>query len=80
MLFRRHQEAAEAATWGMLLAFAAALAVLVVATNLALALAWRLTIPVAGGYPALFFETNTAVVLMLVLGGLGCWVISLAGG
>jgi Zn-dependent protease with chaperone function len=75
MLFRRHQEAAEAATWGMLLAFAAALAVLVVATNLALALAWRLTIPVAGGYPALFFETNTAVVLMLVLGG--CWIETL---
>ncbi len=75
MLFRRHQEAAETATWGMLLAFAAALAVLVVVTNLALALAWRLTVPVTSGYPALFFETNTAVVLMLVLGG--CWVETL---
>jgi len=75
MLFRRHQEAAEAATWGMLLAFAAALTVLVVATNLALALAWRLTVPLVDGYPALFFETNTAVVLLLVLGG--CWVETL---
>ncbi len=75
MLFRRHQEAADTATWGMLLAFAAALAVLIVAANLALALAWRLTVPVGGAYPALFFETNTAVVLMLVLGG--CWVETL---
>ena len=73
MRFRRDQEAAEVTTWGLLLAFAVTLAALVVAVNLALALALRLTLPwTGGGYPALFFETNTAVVLLFVLGG--CWL------
>ena len=76
MRFRRDQEAAAATTWGLLLAFAATLAALLAAVNLALALAWRLTIPLPGaGYPALFFETNTAVVLLFVLGG--CWLETL---
>jgi len=75
MLFRRQQEAAEATTWGLLAAFGASLCVLVVAVNLALALAYRLTVPIASGYPTLFFETNTAVVLLFVLGG--CWVETL---
>jgi Zn-dependent protease with chaperone function len=75
MLFRRQQEAAEATTWGLLAAFGVSLAVLVVAVNLALMLALRLTVPIASGYPTLFFETNTAVVLLFVLGG--CWVETL---
>ena len=76
MRFRRDREAAAATTWGLLLAFAATLAALVAAVNLALALAWRLTVPLPGaGYPALFFETNTAIVLLFVLGG--CWLETL---
>jgi Zn-dependent protease with chaperone function len=76
MRFRRDREAAEATTSGLLLAFAVTLAALVVAVNLALALALRLTLPWPGaGYPALFFETNTAVVLLFVLGG--CWLETL---
>ncbi len=76
MRFRRDREAAEATTSGLLLAFAVTLAALVVAVNLALALALRLMLPWPGaGYPALFFETNTAVVLLFVLGG--CWLETL---
>ncbi len=75
MRFRRHREAAENATWGMLLGFAAALVFLVVAVNLALALALKLTLPIFDGYPRLFFETNTALILLFVLGG--CWIESL---
>ena len=75
MRFRRHQEAAENATWGMLAGFALALLLLVVAVNVALALAVRLTLPFLHGYPPLFFETNTAVVLLFVLGG--CWIETL---
>ena len=72
MRFRRHQEAVENATWGMLAGFALALLLLVVAVNVALALAVRLTLPFIHAYPPLFFETNTAIVLLFVLGG--CWI------
>jgi Zn-dependent protease with chaperone function len=73
MRFRRDREAAQATTFGLLLAFAITLVALVVAVNAALALALRLTVPWPGaGYPALFFETNTAIVLLFVLGG--CWL------
>lgn len=75
MRFRREQEAAENATWGMLVGFAAALVLLVVAVNAALALALRLMLPIVEGYPPLFFETNTALVLLFVLGG--CWIETL---
>ena len=75
MRFRRHQEAAENATWTMLAGFAVALLLLVLAVNAALALAVRLTLPFVHGYPTLFFETNTAVVLLFVLGG--SWIETL---
>lgn len=75
MRFRRHQEAAESATTKLLLAFAAALVALLVAVNGLLALAWWATMPLASQLPALFFETNTAVVLLFVLGG--SWVETL---
>ena len=75
MRFRRHREAADAATWRLLLLFALVLLMVVAVTNGALALAYRMSLPIARGYPALFFETNTAVVLLFVLGG--CWVESL---
>jgi Zn-dependent protease with chaperone function len=69
MRFRRHQEAAQAATLRLALLFAVVLVLLVLAVNAALALAYRLSFPVLHGYPNLFFETNTALVLLFVLGG-----------
>ncbi len=71
MRFRRHQEAAQDSTRRLLLLFLLVLLALVLAVNAALALIYNLTFPFATGYPSLFFETNTAIVLMFVLGG--CW-------
>ncbi len=75
MRFRRHQEAAHASTRRLIALFVVVLAALVVAVNVALAAVYRLSMPFAGSYPALFFETNTAIVLLFVLGG--CWLESL---
>ena len=75
MRFRRHQEAAHASTRWLLAWFALLLLAMVLAVNLALAVAYRLMMPLAHGYPALFFETNTAIVLLFVLGG--CWLENL---
>jgi Zn-dependent protease with chaperone function len=69
--FRRHQEAAQASTRQLLLAFAAVLLLVVLAANGVLALIYRLTFAFTDGFPPLFFTTNTAVVLLFVLGG--CW-------
>lgn len=71
MKFRRHQEAADHRSLQLYAWFAVTLLMLVLAVNGLLALVWRLLAPVAEGYPALFFETNTAVVALFVLGG--CW-------
>ena len=75
MRFRREQEAAQAATARMLAGFALAVLAIVAAVNAGLALIWRFALPSGIGYPTLFFETNTAVVLLLVLGG--SWIESL---
>ncbi len=72
MRFRRHQEAAQATTWGLLVGFGLALLVVVLAVNGLLALAYHLTLPLARHYPAYFFETNTLLVLLFVGGG--CWL------
>jgi len=69
--FRRHQEAAQASTRRLVVLFVLVLLGLVLAVNGVLALAYRATMPLTAGYPALFFETNTGVVLLFVLGG--CW-------
>jgi Zn-dependent protease with chaperone function len=71
MRFRQHQDAAHAATRRLLLLFLGLLVLLVLAVNAALALAYHITFPWAEGYPPLFFETNTALTLLFVLGG--CW-------
>ncbi|HSM21942.1 MAG TPA: M48 family metalloprotease, partial [Rubrivivax sp.] len=76
MRFRRHQEAAAAASTRLLLLFVAVVLATVVAVNALLYLAWLVTVPMASRLPALFFETNTALVLLFVLGG--SWVESLA--
>jgi Zn-dependent protease with chaperone function len=69
MRFRRHQAAAHDRTSRLLLLFALIVLALVAAVNAALALAYHLTFPLATAYPALFFETNTGLVLFAVLGG-----------
>jgi Zn-dependent protease with chaperone function len=71
MRFRQHQEVAQTASRRLLLLFLAVLVLLVLAVNGALALVYRLTFPWVEGYPRLFFETNTALTLLFVLGG--CW-------
>ncbi|HJV63027.1 MAG TPA: M48 family metallopeptidase, partial [Albitalea sp.] len=75
MRFRRHQEAAQRSTRRLLGLFVIVLVGLVVAVNAALAGVYWLSFPFARHYPSLFFETNTAVVLLFVLGG--CWLESL---
>jgi Zn-dependent protease with chaperone function len=72
MRFRRHQEAARASSLRLIVLFVLVLGALVLAVNAALAAAYRYTVPFAQGYPTLFFETNTAIVLLFVLGG--CWL------
>lgn len=75
MRFRQHQEQARWATRRLLLLFVLVVALTVVCINLALALMWRLQVGGLFGYPRWFFETNTAVTLVFILGG--CWVETL---
>lgn len=75
MKFRRHQEAAQQSTTQLLVLFVLVLVGLVLAVNLVLAAIYWLTVPFARGLPNLFIETNTALVLLFVLGG--CWVESM---
>jgi Zn-dependent protease with chaperone function len=74
MQFREHQRQAQARTLQLFACFALLLVGLTVFINVFLAMAWRLLTPLGQGYPALFFEANTAVVLLFVIGG--CWVES----
>lgn len=71
MHFRTHQEKADASTLGLLALFAALVMAIVVVVNVVLAGAYRLTFMSNGAYPAYFFATNTFVVLLFVLGGVG---------
>ncbi len=72
MLIFESQREARGRTLRLLLAFALTVVLLVVAVNAALALAWGLTwsfwVPGAR-FPQYFFEVNTAVTLLFVLGG-----------
>lgn len=72
MRFRDHQDNARAATRRLLLLFVLLLALLVLAVNgVAYALWWVFLsyLGPVGALPALFFECNTALVLLFVLGG-----------
>lgn len=69
MRFRQQQDEARAATERLLLLFAVLLLAVVAAVNLALAGLYKLVTWGLADYPPLFFETNTAVVLLFVLGG-----------
>ena len=73
MRFFKLQRDARGETRRLLFVFALTVALLVVAVNAALALAWGLTwgfwIPGALTYPRHFFAVNTGVTLLFVLGG-----------
>jgi Zn-dependent protease with chaperone function len=71
MHFRTHQEKADASTLGLLALFAVLVLAIVLVVNVVLAGAYRLTFMSNGEYPAYFFATNTFVVLLFVLGGVG---------
>lgn len=75
MRFRRHQEAARQSTRQLIMLFVLVVIGLVLAVNLVLAAIYWLTVPFARGLPHFFIETNTALVLLFVLGG--CWVESM---
>ena len=70
MRFRAHQDAAQASTRRLLVLFALVVAVLVLAVNAVLAVAYWVSMPFVG-FPDWFFETNSGLVLLYVLGG--CW-------
>ena len=72
MHFRQHARTAQHSTLRLLGLFVLVLALLVLAVNAVLALILALMWPFANGWPTYFFETNTALVLLFVLGG--CWV------
>ena len=72
MRFRQHERTARHSTLRLLALFVLVLAGLLLAVNGVLALIYWLTFPFARGFPTLFFETNTALVLLFVLGG--CWI------
>lgn len=69
MQFRQHQRQARLRTWWLFLCFVVLLAALCLLVNGVLALGWRLLLPFGQGFPALFFETNTALIALFVIGG-----------
>jgi heat shock protein HtpX len=77
--FFEQQRQARAQTVRLLL-FGLTLLVLVVAVNAALALTWRLVAWQGAAYPAYFFQINTGMTLLFVLGGWWIESASLAGG
>lgn len=83
MLIFESQREARGRTLRLLLAFGVTVLLLVLLVNAALALAWGLTwsfwVPGAG-YPRYFFEVNTAVTLLFVLGGWWLETSRLSGG
>ena len=80
MRFFEQQRQARAQTVRLLVIFALTLLVLVVAVNVALALTWRLVAWQDAAYPAYFFQINTGMTLLFVLGGWWIESSNLAGG
>lgn len=80
MRFFEHQRQARAQTTRLLLLFALALLGLLVAVNVSLALTWRFIAWQHAAYPAYFFQINTAITLLFVLGGWWIESSNLAGG
>ncbi len=75
MRFRQHQDQARAATRRLLLLFLLTVVLTVAAVNGVLALLWNLQVGGLFGYPRWFFETNSAVATVFILGG--SWIESL---
>jgi Zn-dependent protease with chaperone function len=69
MRFRQHQSAAQAHTTRLMLWFGVLVVALTLAINLLLALLYKALLPGSMGFPNLFFETNTGVILLFVVGG-----------
>lgn len=69
MQFRQHQRAAHIRTARLVGLFVLLLLALTITVNLLQALLYKLILPFSVGFPALFFETNTGLVLLFVLGG-----------
>jgi len=69
MQFRHFQLQSHRRTAWLLLCFFVLLLALAGVVNLVLALGWRLLMPFTQGFPALFFETNTVLVMFFVIGG-----------
>ena len=69
MRFRQHQEPARSATRRLLLLFVLTVVLTVVALNAVMALLWMLQVGGAFGFPRWFFETNTVVATVFILGG-----------
>lgn len=74
MRFWQQQAQARDQTLRLLVWFVVLVAMLAGVVNALLALVYKLVMPFAHGWPALFFETNTALIVLFVLGG--CWVES----
>ncbi|MES2958339.1 MAG: M48 family metalloprotease [Pseudomonadota bacterium] len=72
MRFRQHERTASQSTLRLLALFGLVLVGLLLAVNAVLGLIYWATFPFASGFPTLFFETNSALVLLFVLGG--CWI------
>ena len=69
MQFRELQLSGHRRTAWLLLCFFVLLLAMTGFVNLVLAVAWRLVTPFGEGFPALFFETNSALVMLFVIGG-----------
>lgn len=80
MRFFDRQEEARAQTRRLLLLFGLTVLALLLAVNVAMALAWRVASPGLSGYPAYFFSVNTAVTLLFVFGGWWLETLALQGG
>lgn len=86
MRFFEHQRKARSQTLRLVLLFALTLVALVLAMNAALAAVWQMAsgvftgLGVWRGYPRYFFEVNTGVILLFVLGGWWLETSSLRGG
>ncbi|NIC42931.1 M48 family metalloprotease [Aquabacterium sp. A08] len=80
MRFFQFQRDARGQTRRLLVWFALMVALLVLAVNAVLALAWWLTVGGGLGYPRHFFAVNTGLTLLFVLGGWWVETSQLAGG
>ena len=75
MRFREYQASARSTTRRLVLLFVLTIALTVLGVNAALWLAWRLVVVGMFNTPPLFYEANTAITLLFVLGG--WWLESL---